>query len=618
MVTNLENLKTDVEDICRKFGNDRTRMMDIVMAVQKKYSCVPSKAMDIIATELSSHRVEVEGVVSFYSFLSEKQKGKIVIRVCDDIIDRMANVHRVNEAFKKELGIDFGETTADGKITLEHTPCIGLSDQAPAALVNDVVVTYLSTDKVHEIVKVLKETEDPTKITNRYGDGKNSSPLIRSMVHNHIRKPGDVIFSKYNEGVALRNAVCQSPAEVIRSVKASRLRGRGGAGFPTGMKWDFTRSAEGKVKTVICNADEGEPGTFKDRTILTERADSLFEGMTIAGYAIGASTGILYLRGEYAYLREYLEDVLNKRRAKCFLGNNICSSNKKKSTATKHQFNFDIRIQMGAGAYICGEESSLISSCEGLRGDPKTRPPFPAKKGYLGTPTTVNNAETFCCVVKIIEKGASWFSALGSQGSTGTKLLSVSGDCNAPGIYELPFGIRVSELLEEVGAYDTLAVQMGGPSGTLIGKEDFNKKICYDHLATGGSVMVFNNKRSILDIVAYFMDFFVDESCGFCTPCRVGNVLLRKKIEDIINGNGVPEDIDYLEKLGHTVKTASRCGLGQTSPNPILSSIKNFKSIYDKLLKSSKDGVNPTFDIKKALSDGEAIAERKSVIFDTV
>ena len=618
MATNLETLKKDIIDICKKCGNDRTKLMDIARAVQEKYGCVSSKAIDMIATEVSVHRIEVESVISFYSFLSEKPKGKVVIRVCDDIIDKMAHVNHIDDVFKKELGIEFGETTPDGKITLEHTPCIGMCDQAPAAMVNDVIVTYLSSDKVQEIVEVLKETEDPAKITRRYGDGNNSNPLIHSMVRNHIRKPGEVIFSQYNEGVALRNAIAQSPIEVTRAIKASRLRGRGGAGFPTGMKWEFTRAAKGNKKTIICNADEGEPGTFKDRTILTERADLLFEGMTIAGYAIGADTGILYLRGEYAYLREYLEDVLNKRRQKGLLGNNVCSIKRSGLLGKKTCINFDIKIQMGAGAYICGEESALISSCEGLRGDPKTRPPFPAQKGYLGTPTSINNVETFCCVVKIIEKGAAWFSSLGSKTSTGTKLFSVSGDCKAPGVYELPFGITVNELLKEVGAEDTMAVQMGGPSGTLIGEEDFGREISYDHLATGGAVIVFNNKRNILEIAAYFMEFFVEESCGFCTPCRVGNVLLKKKLEDIVNGKGTPEDLEYLEKLGNTVKTASRCGLGQTSPNPILTSIKNFKPVYQKLLNPIKDGINPTFDISKALGPCEAITERKSVIFDTV
>jgi len=609
MVSNLEALRKEIEDICQEYDNDRTRLMDIVKTIQKEHGCVDSKAMDLIAEFISIHRVEVEGVVSFYAFLSEKPAGKVVIRVCDDIIDKFNNVARIDKAFKRELGIEFGETTPDGMITLEHTPCMGMCDQAPAALINDVVVTGLSTDNVEEIVRVLKKTGDPSKITRRHGDGNNANPLIHSMVRNHIRRKGDVIFSKYNKSKALNDALKMSPVEVIREIKASRLRGRGGAGFPTGMKWEFTRGADGDNKIVICNADEGEPGTFKDRVLLTERAELIFEGMTVAGYAIGAETGIVYLRSEYGYLREYLEDVLKKRRIEGLLGLNICS---------KKGFNFDIRIQMGAGAYICGEETALISSCEGLRGDPKNRPPFPAQKGYLGQPTSVNNVETFCCVVKILEKGTAWFSSIGSAGSTGTKIFSVCGDCTAPGVYELPFGTTVQELLVEVGAEDTAAVQMGGASGQLIGPSSFNRKIHYDDIATGGSVMIFNDNRNILEIVDYFMDFFNQESCGYCTPCRVGNVLLQKKLQDIIAGNGIADDIKYLEDLGKTVKTASRCGLGQTSPNPILTSLLNFREAYTDILNESDGKLNASFDIRKALEKGEAIAERKSVIFKEI
>ena len=249
------------------------------------------------------------------------------------------------------------------------------------------------------------------------------------------------------------------PAEVIRSVKTSRLRGRGGAGFPCGLKWEFTRGAEGERKFVLCNADEGEPGTFKDRVLLTERPDRVFAGMTIAGYAIGAEQGILYLRVEYAYLRPFLEDVLLKRRTDGLLGHSVCG---------KGGFNFDIRIQMGAGAYICGEETSLISSCEGMRGDPKTRPPFPAQKGYLGCPTVVNNVETLCCVTKILEEGPATFSAFGTEQSSGTKLLSISGDCRRPGVYELPFGVTLRQVLKLAGADDAIAVQISGPSGQSV------------------------------------------------------------------------------------------------------------------------------------------------------
>jgi len=274
------------------------------------------------------------------------------------------------------------------------------------------------------------------------------------MVMNNIRKTGPVVLDAYTNGSGLRKALAMTPAEVIRDVKTSRLRGRGGAGFPTGMKWDFTRQAPGTSRYVLCNADEGEPGTFKDRAILTECADLMLEGMTIAGYAVGSEHGILYLRGEYAYLQPLLESVLKARRKQGLLGKDICD---------KKGFNFDIRIQLGAGAYICGEETALISSCEGRRGDPKNRPPFPAQKGYLGCPTTVNNAETFCCVARILEKGPGWFAQMGSKGSPGTKLLSVSGDCARPGIYEVPFGITLKDLLALVGAEETLAVSPPAP-----------------------------------------------------------------------------------------------------------------------------------------------------------
>jgi [NiFe] hydrogenase diaphorase moiety large subunit len=602
-----DDLQKDVREICQQRSNNRARLMDIARCVQQKYGCVSSEALDLIATELSMPRVEVESAVTFYSFLSKKQKGQVVIRLCDDIIDRLQGVDRIGETFKSELGIDFGETTPDGKITLERTPCIGMCDQAPAAMVNDTIVTYLSTDTAKSIVKTIKETGDPSKLVHRLGDGNNALPIIKSMVHNNIRRKGEVIFADIaDQNAGLKKAINMSPVEVIRDIKAARLRGRGGAGFPTGMKWDFTRGAEGADKYILCNADEGEPGTFKDRALLTERADLAFSGMTIAGYAIGAQNGIMYLRGEYAYLKNYLEDLLAKRRALGLLGNDICG---------KAGFNFEIRIQMGAGAYVCGEETSLISSCEGLRGDPKTRPPFPAQKGYLGKPTTVNNVETFCCVARIVENGAAWFSGLGSKGSAGTKLLSICGDCSAPGIYEYPFGTKISKILEDVGASDTLAIQMGGPSGKMIGKDFFEKTICYDDMATGGSFMIFDKSRDILEIVDYFMEFFVDESCGYCTPCRVGNVLIKKCLEKIMEGKGEPADLNYLEDLGKTVKTASRCGLGQTSPNPVLTTIANFREVYEKLLKKDENGMQPAFDISAALQDAEAITNRKSVIY---
>jgi [NiFe] hydrogenase diaphorase moiety large subunit len=602
----MSSMKTVVTEVCRRYGNTRTRLMDIVRDIQETMGYVPREAFDLIAQEANTHRVEVESVVSFYAFLSEQKKGEMVIRLCDDIIDFYQGGEAVAEALMHELGIGMGETTADGTITLEKTACIGLSDQAPAMMVNEVMVTNLTPEKVRKLVVTLKKTKDPKALVEVLGDGNNANPLVHSMVCNNIRESGSVILADYRRERGLRKALTQTPEEVIADVKVSGLRGRGGAGFLTGLKWDLTRQSAGKEKFVLCNADEGEPGTFKDRVLLTERADLVIEGMTIAGYAIGAETGILYLRGEYGYLRQYLEDVLNKRREAKLLGNAILGN---------AGFHFDVRIQMGAGAYVCGEETSLIRSCEGTRGDPTDRTPFPVSKGYLVSPTAVNNVETYCCAARIMDQGAGWFAAIGTQRSTGTKLLSVSGDCVRPGIYEVPFGTTVREVLKRSGAENSAAVQVGGPSGQMIGPAEFDQGISFEGLATGGAFMIFNNERDILEIVLAFMQFFVDESCGYCVPCRVGNVLLKSRIERVRSGEGSPSDLAYLQKLGESVKRMSRCGLGQTSPNPILSTLKHFRPVYNALVRENKSGFQKSFHIMRAVENASQIAERRSEVF---
>ena len=600
-----ENPEAIVRKICRDCGNDRTRMMDVVRAVQAQFGCVSAEMRDLIADELDTHPVEVESVVSFYAFLSERCRGQVVIRLCDDIIDRMKGGEEVAAAFKEALGLEFGETTPDGKITLDRAACIGMSDQAPAALVNDVVLNYLSPDAARRIVRGLREHMDPARLIEKFGPGNNAHERVRAAVVNNLRKRGPVVFAESRPAAGLKKALAMSPAEVIREVKTARLRGRGGAGFPTGMKWDFARQAPGARKFVLCNADEGEPGTFKDRVILTERPDLIFEGMTVGGYAVGADTGIMYLRAEYAYLRALLEHVLDQRRNRNLLGKDICGTS---------GFHFDIRIQMGAGAYVCGEETALISSCEGRRGDPKNRPPFPAQQGFLGAPTVVNNVETFCCVARILEKGAGWFAQLGSPGSSGTKLLSISGDCRAPGVFEVPFGITLREALKLAGAEDAIAAQVGGPSGVMLPPEQFDRTLCYEDLATGGSIMVFGPGRDLLDVVAAFTEFFIEESCGYCTPDRVGTVLLKERLDRIREGRGERADLTYLEELGRTVKLTSRCGLGQTAPNPILTTLENFRALYESRVAEETEGLRLSFDLGKALAQAEAIAGRKSTV----
>ncbi len=600
-----------VTAVCRVYGNDRSRLLDVALDVQKQLGCVDSRTMDLIAERLSVARVEVESVVSFYSFLYSEPRGHVQIRLCNDVPDRMKGAERIATELEEELGIRVGETTADGRFSLEYASCIGQSDQAPAALVNDLVVPRLGPATARTGVQILKERGESNNLhkllIREYGDGNNAHDLVRSASNNNLRRAGEVIFAEMQRGAALERALAMSPVEVIREIKTSRLRGRGGAGFPTGMKWEFTRAAGGDERYLICNADEGEPGTFKDRVILTERPDLLFEGMTVGGYAIGAAEGLVYLRAEYAYLRDFLEDVLAQRRESGLLGENV---------GGKMGFSFDIRIQMGAGAYICGEETALISSCEGLRGDPKNRPPFPAQKGYLGKPTSVNNVETLCCVARILERGSGWFSSMGSAGSTGTKLLSISGDCMRPGVYEVPFGIGLREVFEMCGAEEPLAAQVGGPSGQMVGEADFDRTICFDDLATGGALMVFGRERNVLGIASQFMQFFIHESCGYCTPCRVGNVLLKERLDRIRAGHGELSDLDYLQDLGELIKKASRCGLGQTSPNPVLSTLENFRSAYEELLSKPTEGKQPGFDIQSALSEAQALTGRKSVHFE--
>jgi [NiFe] hydrogenase diaphorase moiety large subunit len=600
----LKGCDTTVKQACKDVGGDPTRLIDVLHAVQTACRCVDDGAIDLIAAELGIPRVQVDGAVTFYAFFSKQPKGKIAIRLCNDIIDKMRGVDAVAESLSAELGIDFGETTEDGVFSLEWTSCIGMCDQAPGALVNEVVVTNLTAERARQMVRELRQHLDPSKLVKQLGDGRNADRLVHAMVKNHIREPGPVVFSPLNRFEAIRKALGMTPMEVIRGLKTARLRGRGGAGFPCGMKWDFTRAATGDSKYVICNADEGEPGTFKDRVLLTELPDRIFGGMTIAGYAIGAENGLMYLRYEYAYLKPFLEDVLAKRRADGWLGNDI---------AGKAGFHFDIRIQLGAGAYICGEETSLISSAEGTRGDPKNRPPFPVQRGYLGCPTSVNNCETLCCVAKILEEGAGTFSEFGTEQSAGTKLLSISGDCARPGVYEVEFGVSLRHVLGMAGADQTGAVQVGGPSGQLVGEEQFDRKICFDDLATGGSIMVFSKSRNILEIVHAFMEFFVDESCGYCTPCRVGNVVLKDGLERLLACRGDPNDLVQFEQVGAMMKACSRCGLGQTSWRPVVTSLENFRPMYEAFVAGDPEGFCRSFDLKQAVTLAEKITGRTSV-----
>lgn len=616
-------------EITSKYNNDRGRLMDILIDIHDIQGFVDEGNIKLLSEKLGISGAEINETVSFYHFFTKTPKAKFNVFLNNSITACIRGRKEVEAAFEKECSTTFGSVSGDGLFGLYSTSCIGMNDQGPAAIINDIVFTNLTPYRVKKLVADLKSGKSlQDAVYEGTGDGNNSDPDVQSMVHNNIRKRSIILSQEHEEFEVVKNKLKSfSPEEVIKIVEDSNLRGRGGAGFPTGLKWRFGRRVDGEHRVIICNADEGEPGTFKDRVLLTEYPKEVFEGMVIAAYATGADIGLLYLRFEYRYMYKFLNRILDEMRANNLLGKNIGGIG---------EFNFDIRIQLGAGAYVCGEESALIESLEGKRGEPRDKPPFPVEKGYMNYPTIVNNVETLVTVVRILDHGAEWFKSFGTKDSLGTKLLSVSGDCKFPGIYEVEWGTSVREVIEMSGAEDVQAIQVGGPSGVLIGVKDvdnlgtsdlmkwykpsgmmvaqkiYDRQLSYSDLPTGGSIMIFNSKRDLLkEVVMNFMDFFIEESCGSCSTCRNLPHIMKIKLQKILDGHGVRQDIDDLLSWGKIIKV-SRCGLGQTAANPIVSSILNFRHLYEGYVQAMADYDN-TFDIEKSVEAANKYVGRKSV-----
>ena len=372
-----------------------------------------------------------------------------------------------------------------------------------------------------------------------------------------------------------------TPEATIEIIKKSGLRGRGGGGFPTGLKWEITRNVKADQKFVVCNADEGDPGAFMDRSVLEGDPHSVIEAMAINGYCTGANHGLVYIRAEYPLAIERLIVAMKQAKEAGLLGDNILSTG----------FNFDIEIRYGAGAFVCGEETALIHSMEGLRGEPTVKPPFPSESGYQGKPTNVNNVETYANIPVIINKGAEWFASIGTEKSKGTKVFALAGKINNVGLIEVPMGTTLRQVIYEIGGgivndKEFKAVQTGGPSGGCLTAKHLDVPIDYDNLISVGSMMgsggmiVMDEDDCMVAIAKFYLEFTVEESCGKCSPCRIGNKRLFELLDKIIQGNGTPEDIDKLKNLGGVIKDTSLCGLGQSSPNPVLSTIENFYDEY--------------------------------------
>lgn len=579
-------MKKFIQQLLERNGFQPERLLNILREIQSEFRYIPIDAIEILADKLNIERTQIISVVEFYSFFHLQPRGQYDILLSDSITDHMMGKQNLMAYFSAQIAVELGAVSDDGLVSLDNTSCTGMCDQGPAGLVNGHALTRLDTNRIDEIIALIKHKTPVSEW-----------PKVFFEVTDNVHKTGLLLEKEILQGECLKAAFSRGMVQTLEEINLSGLRGRGGAGFNTAMKWKFCAQEQDTERYVVCNADEGEPGTFKDRVLLNSYAHQVFEGMTLCAAIINAKQGYLYLRGEYLHLFDKLQGILQARREKGLLGKNIQSV-----------FDFDIEIRLGAGAYICGEESALIESLEGKRGIPRNRPPYPVVQGYLNKPTVVNNVETFLAAAKIAVIGGKQFLALGTKKSSGTKILSISGDCQLPGIYEYSFGTTIREILTDCGAEDVLGVQVGGPSGTFISDQELDRKLAFEDLATGGSFLVFNQSRNILDIVKNFTHFFAHESCGFCTPCRVGTALLKNQLDKIVDGHGSAGDVVALEELCQLVKNYSHCGLGQTAANPILTTLQRYPEVYQNRLKGIS--FEPGFDLDASLETARQMASR--------
>lgn len=561
----------------------RTKLLDKLWKYQLEDGFVSRSAIKRIADELQIATIQVEGVLSFYHFFHTEPTGRYTIYLNTGAVAVMKGFKAVREAFEKETNTKVGSVDSTGTFGLFETSCIGLCDYEPAALINFRPFINLTPDRVHEIIHALNSRKSVDDIADTVIDRVQ-----------HDLGDDSVFFKPYNRGEILQKGLKMMPGDIIEEIKWSGLSGRGGAFYPTGLKWDICRKGLNYQKYIICNADEGEPGTFKDRLLLNNHIGLLLEGMILAGYTVGASKGFIYLRAEYFYLKEKIEAEIEKFHQLGLLGEHILGTD---------DFDFDVRVQMGGGSYVCGEETALIQSLEGMRGEPRTKIFFPVEKGFNYKPTVVNNVETFCAAARIIDMGGPAYREMGTALSTGSKLFSVSGDCSKPGIYEIMWGTKVSKLLELCGAEDTKFVQWSGPSGTLLNQSDFDRQINNEDMLCGGAVTIFNSSRRVIDVMRNYTSFFIEESCGLCTPCRAGNYLLGKKIKRIRKGKGAYSDLDDLRKWSQIIKKTSRCGLGKTSTNFIIHALEKFPEEIEAELNDNGIELEHEFDINDYTQD---------------
>ena len=546
-------------------------LLPALHAAQEWYGYLSEPVAAEVGRRLDVPLADVYGVIDFYSMLYKEPVGEQIVRVCVDPPCAQSGGEQVLDGVTEHLGVQANDVTPDGKWTVERAPCLGRCEHAPAVLFDDLPLAQAKADRPQELL-----SGDWELATSKVGGD------VRSLTRN-CGNGAPTTFSEYEASggyAALKKAVGEmTPAEVIEEIKASGLVGRGGAAFPTGVKWEGAASADGEPKYVVNNADESEPGTFKDRVLLEDDPHSSLEGMILAGYAVGAEKGYIYIRGEYRQAEEIVRIAIAEAEQQGYLGASVLGS----------EFSFEIEIRRGAGAYICGEETALFESIEGKRGFPRIKPPFPTTHGLFGKPTVVNNVETLANVPLIIKEGSTAFRQSGTEQSPGTKLFCLSGDVARPGVYEVDFGVPLRHLLEDLGGGviggALQGILFGGAAGAFATKEHLDVKLTFEALREvglplgSGVVMVFNETQDLTEVLRGLAHFFADESCGKCYPCQLGTQRQYEILSEISRGNHRPDDVDRLTDVGWTMTDSSLCGLGQTAATAVLSAIETWPEL---------------------------------------
>jgi NADH-quinone oxidoreductase subunit F len=550
----------------------RTALLPVLHAAQALYGYLPEPVATEIGRALNVPLADVYGVIDFYALFYAEPVGKIIIHVCNDLACAMAGSDALFKLMNRRVGLDLRKGGGAGEITIERAPCLGLCEHAPAIIVQESQRGRVSVNLATALTEEVGEKPygiiggDLSLLTSNCGKGRPTS------LAEYETSGG------YN---ALRKAMQIAPDAVIAEVKASGLVGRGGAAFPTGMKWEGAARAEGEPKYVVCNGDEADPGAFKDRVMMEEDPHRVIEGLIISAYAIGAHKGYIFIRGEYPWALKVMTSAVEEAQRAGYVGTNIFSSG----------FNFEIELRKGAGAYICGEETALFEAIEGKRGFPRVKPPFPTTSGLFGKPTVINNVETLCNIPLVLMQGANLYRQIGTEKSPGPKLFCVSGDVTRPGLYEVPFGVTIRHLLVDLAGgvregRALKAILLGGAAGAFATAEDLDVRLTFEDLRNSGlplgsgGVTVFDETRDLRDVLVRLARFFADESCGKCYPCQLGTQRQYEIMKRVAVGEALPEDASRLTDVGWTMTDASLCGLGQTAASSVLSAMRLWPELF--------------------------------------